>query len=40
MTGLQACGIDVVERVEHKFPSNPFNAHYLDTKKARSGHLF
>ncbi len=40
VTGLQACGIDVVERVEHKFPSNPFNAHYLDTKKARSGHLF
>jgi GTP cyclohydrolase II len=38
MSGLTRFGIDVVERVAHAFPSNPHNAHYLDTKKRRSGH--
>ncbi|MSO66149.1 MAG: GTP cyclohydrolase II, partial [Alphaproteobacteria bacterium] len=36
--GLTRCGIDVVERVAHRFPSNPHNAHYL-AAKARKGHL-
>lgn len=37
--GLKALGMDVVERVEHKFPPNPHNIGYLDTKKARTGHF-
>ena len=40
VAGLEACGIAVAERVEHKFPSNAHNEYYLATKKARSGHLF
>ncbi|MEQ9640667.1 MAG: GTP cyclohydrolase II [Alphaproteobacteria bacterium] len=40
VAGLEACGIGVVERVAHSFPSNPHNAHYLATKQTRSGHLF
>jgi GTP cyclohydrolase II len=32
-------GVEVVERVPHQFPTNPFNTGYLATKKARSGHL-
>ena len=39
VAGLEACGIRVVERVEHQFPSNPHNAGYLRTKKERTGHL-
>ncbi|MFC7047704.1 GTP cyclohydrolase II [Emcibacter nanhaiensis] len=39
VAGLEACGINVVERVEHKFPSNAHNEFYLRTKKKRSGHL-
>jgi GTP cyclohydrolase II len=37
--GLEQCGIEVVERVRHAFPANPHNAHYLDTKARRGGHL-
>ena len=37
--GLEAAGIDVVERVSHHMPVNPHNADYIATKKARSGHL-
>ncbi|MCF8466333.1 MAG: GTP cyclohydrolase II [Sneathiella sp.] len=36
--GLQRFGIDVTERVSHKFPSNTHNELYLATKKKRSGH--
>ena len=36
--GLTRCGIEVTERVEHKFPSNTHNELYLATKKKRSGH--
>jgi GTP cyclohydrolase II len=32
-------GITVVERVAHQFPTNPHNAGYLATKKARAGHM-
>nr|WP_250646705.1 GTP cyclohydrolase II [Pseudemcibacter aquimaris] len=39
VAGLEACGITVSERVEHKFPSNNHNDLYLKTKKKRSGHL-
>lgn len=37
---LQAAGIAVVERVAHILPSNPHNAHYLATKRDRTGHQF
>lgn len=37
--GLKDCGIEVTERVSHKFPSNNHNDFYLRTKKKRSGHL-
>ena len=36
---LRAGGIDVVERVGHSFPANPHNAHYLATKRTKSGHF-
>ena len=37
---LQQHGIEVVERVTHAFPSNRHNEQYLETKKAKGGHLF
>lgn len=37
---LAACGVEVVERVRHVFPSNRHNERYLDAKAKRSGHLF
>jgi GTP cyclohydrolase II len=37
---LTACGVEVVERVRHVFPSNRHNERYLAAKAARSGHLF
>ena len=36
--GLIASGIDVVERVPHRVPSNPHNERYLATKRDRTGH--
>lgn len=39
VSGLEKCGINVVKRVSHKFPSNNHNELYLKTKKKRSGHL-
>ncbi len=36
---LEACGVEVVERVRHVFPSNRHNERYLDAKARRSGHL-
>lgn len=38
VAGLVANGIEVVERVGHALPANPHNAHYLDTKRDRTGH--
>lgn len=38
VTGLEACGITVAERVPHKFPSNAHNEAYLAAKRKRSGH--
>lgn len=37
--GLAACGIDVVERVPHAFPSNRHNEAYLRTKAEKAGHF-
>lgn len=37
---LQQHGVDVTERVPHAFPSNRHNEQYLETKKAKGGHLF
>jgi GTP cyclohydrolase II len=36
--GLERHGIQVTERVTHKFPSNTHNELYLATKRKRSGH--
>jgi GTP cyclohydrolase II len=36
---LGHCGVDVVERVAHIFPSNDHNEGYLRTKAVRSGHM-
>jgi GTP cyclohydrolase II len=38
LAGLEAQGIGA-ERVPHRLPANPHNAHYLDVKRAKSGHL-
>lgn len=38
VAGLEAAGIGVVERVAHRLPPNPHNAHYLATKRDRTGH--
>jgi GTP cyclohydrolase II len=37
---LARCGIEVVDRVPHVFPSNGHNAAYLRTKAERTGHMF
>ena len=37
---LSQCGIHVVERVPHIFPSNDHNVEYLSTKATKGGHLF
>lgn len=37
--GLERAGIRVVERVAHHMPTNPHNADYIATKRAKSGHL-
>lgn len=39
VAGLQKAGIDVVERLTLAPPANPHNAHYLDVKRDRTGHL-
>jgi GTP cyclohydrolase II len=36
--GLQKAGIMVAERLPLKIAANPHNAHYLETKKSRTGH--
>ena len=37
--GLEAAGLDVVERVPLVVPPNPINIRYLQTKRDRLGHL-
>lgn len=39
VAGLEAHGIEIVERVAHQMPANPHNAEYLAVKRGRSGHL-
>ncbi|PZU11890.1 GTP cyclohydrolase II [Sphingomonas sp.] len=39
VAGLEAKGIQVVERLPLALPANPHNAHYLDVKRDRTGHL-
>lgn len=39
VAALARFGVEVVERVPHSFPTNPHNAAYLATKKAKAGHL-
>jgi GTP cyclohydrolase II len=39
VAALARFGLNVVERVPHKFPTNPHNAAYVATKKAKAGHL-
>ena len=39
VAGLESAGIAIVERVAHHMPVNPHNADYLETKRAKSGHL-
>ena len=38
VAGLEAEGISVIERLPLALPSNPHNAHYLATKRDRTGH--
>ncbi|WP_338502106.1 GTP cyclohydrolase II [Sphingomonas kaistensis] len=38
IAGLEEQGLRAT-RVAHRLPANPHNAHYLDVKKAKSGHL-
>ncbi|WBO22570.1 GTP cyclohydrolase II [Sphingomonas abietis] len=38
VAGLEAAGIEVIERVAHKIDPNPHNAHYLDVKRDKTGH--
>lgn len=39
VAGLEAANVRVTQRVAHHLPTNPHNAEYVATKKARSGHL-
>ncbi len=39
VSAMAACGVEVIDRVPHSFPSNKHNEMYLDTKARRSGHL-
>ncbi len=39
VTGLAQCGVTVIERVSHTFPSNQHNKSYLETKRTKSGHF-
>lgn len=38
VTGLEAEGITVTERLPHAIEANPYNSRYLDTKRDRTGH--
>jgi GTP cyclohydrolase II len=36
---MEACGVRVVGRVQHEFDANGVNDSYLETKRARFGHM-
>ncbi|MDX1710978.1 MAG: GTP cyclohydrolase II [Rhodovibrionaceae bacterium] len=40
VAALEACGIEVAERVAHRFPSNRHNEPYLSAKQRHFGHIF
>lgn len=40
VSDLELHGVTVSQRVTHAFPANKHNEQYLETKKARGGHLF
>ncbi|SMF23276.1 GTP cyclohydrolase II [Alteromonadaceae bacterium Bs31] len=40
MEALRELGINAVERLPHETGRNPHNAHYLETKRGKLGHLF
>jgi hypothetical protein len=37
--GLEGFGLEIVERVPLEIVSNPYNEHYLRTKRERMGHM-
>ena len=39
VVGLEAYGLEIVERVPIQVPSNPRNERYLDTKRQKLGHM-
>jgi 3,4-dihydroxy 2-butanone 4-phosphate synthase/GTP cyclohydrolase II len=39
VVGLEGYGLDIVEQIPIKTPSNPHNERYLDTKREKMGHL-
>jgi len=39
LESLASAGITITQRVQHQLPDNPHNAHYLATKRDKSGHL-
>jgi GTP cyclohydrolase II len=39
VAGLEAAGVEIAQRVPHALPPNPHNAHYLEVKRDRTGHL-
>lgn len=39
VVGLEGYGLNIVEQIPIKTPSNPHNERYLDTKRAKMGHL-
>jgi len=39
LEGLRQAGIPIDERIPLKITPNPYNEHYLDTKRDKSGHL-
>ena len=40
VSDLNKHGVEVTERVTHAFPTNKHNEDYIQTKKAKGGHLF
>lgn len=38
--GIEGYGLEIIERVPLPTPVNPFNQHYLDTKRDKLGHRF
>jgi 3,4-dihydroxy 2-butanone 4-phosphate synthase/GTP cyclohydrolase II len=39
VVGLEGYGLNIVEQIPIKTPSNPHNKRYLDTKREKLGHL-